>query len=293
MKSFAPTLESLVRCALAEDLGPGDITSLGSLPGRSVNSRIVAKSDGVLSGLDVVRLVFQMVDSKIEFRPGKADADRFASDDLIVALSGNDGSILGAERTAINFLAHLSGVATLTARFVEAVKGTDCRILDTRKTTPGLRHLEKQAVAHGGGMNHRMGLHDMVLIKDNHIAAAGSITAAVEQCRSYLASAEYASRFGKSGGQIDMEVEISSLAELTEAIEVGILRLLLDNQSTASLGKMVRTARELSSEVVLEASGNVTLENVAEVASTGVDCISVGALTHSARACDFSLQVID
>jgi len=182
-------------------------------------------------------------------------------------------------------------VASITGRFVERLKGTDCRILDTRKTTPGQRLLEKRAVVHGGGSNHRIGLYDMVLIKDNHIAAAGSITQAVELAREYLESIDCREQFGPETS-FQVEVEVTDKAELEEAIKAGVDRLLLDNQTPEALKALVVHARELNPKVKLEASGNVTLENVAAIAASGVDFISSGALTHSAPTADFSMRVV-
>jgi nicotinate-nucleotide pyrophosphorylase (carboxylating) len=191
----------------------------------------------------------------------------------------------------LNFLAHLSGIATYTAQFVEKVRGTNCRILDTRKTTPGWRLLEKMAVLHGGGHNHRFGLYDLILIKDNHIASAGSVKEAVRRTREYLNTPDFRLQFEMKAEDVEMEVEVTNELQVREAIEAGVKRLLLDNQSIESLQRLVTLARKLNPDVRLEASGNVTLENVAKIAATGVDYISIGALTHSAPACDFSLRV--
>jgi nicotinate-nucleotide pyrophosphorylase (carboxylating) len=197
---------------------------------------------------------------------------------------------------ALNFLSHLSGVATLTCKFVKRVHDagrSHCKIVDTRKTIPGLRRLQKAAVLHGGGGNHRMGLYDMMLIKDNHIAAAGSITRAAELMREYLRTPEFHLQFNMKEEDVQIECEVTSEAQMKEAIECGIKRLLLDNQSIESLEKLVQLAKRLNPEVKLEASGGVSLDNVAEIASTGVDLISIGALTHSAPAVDFSLEVME
>lgn len=292
MKRQNPSLLSLVRSALNEDIGRGDVTSLAALEPDLVKGVIVAKSEGVLSGLAPAMFSFQKVDSANKLTPLLQDGDLFRLGDTIIELEGLNRTLLTAERTALNFLAHLSGVATLTRRYVDEISGTDCRILDTRKTTPGFRHLEKAAVRHGGGENHRIGLFDMVLIKDNHIAAAGSISAAVDRTRDWLASPDYRIQFDRQGDDVAIEIEIKSAEELTEAIKVGVKRLLLDNQSLDSLRELVRLARDLNPVVKLEASGNVTLDNVAAVAATGVDYVSVGALTHSAPACDFSMKLL-
>lgn len=282
----------LVRQALAEDVGRGDVTSLACLEPRPSSAQIIAKSAGILSGIRPASLAFTVLDSSTEVLEVACDGDRFKRGQVIADIRGENRSVLSAERVALNFLGHLSGVATLTNRFVQEIIRTDCRILDTRKTTPGLRSLEKEAVFHGGGGNHRMGLYDMVLIKDNHIAAAGSIGAAVERMRRYLGSADFAARFAEVPHPIKVEVEVTSEAEVRAAIEAGADRLLLDNQSVESLARLVALARSLNSEVQLEASGNVNLDNVVAVADTGVDFISIGALTHSARASDFSLRIV-
>lgn len=284
---------NLVRLALSEDVGRGDVTSLGCLDPDLVKAAISAKSDGIMSGLTPLSITFGLVDSANKIKPLVQDGQEFRRGDTVIEIEGLNQTILTAERTALNFLAHLSGVATLTRRFADAVKDTDTTILDTRKTLPGWRMLEKQAVVHGGGANHRMGLFDMILIKDNHIAAAGSISGAVGRARDYLASSEYRLQFDAPAGEIDIEVEVTNETQVTEAIECGVRRLLLDNQSPESLRALVDKARQLSDEVMLEASGGANLDNVAKLAATGVDFISVGALTHSATAADFSLNIVD
>jgi nicotinate-nucleotide pyrophosphorylase (carboxylating) len=292
MEKLEKSVVSLVKAALEEDIGSGDLTSLACLEPNPVKAMIVAKSGGVLSGLKPALLVFKMVDSAIVVRPLLKDGDRFSAGDTIIEIDGFNQTILTAERTSLNFLAHLSGVATLTAKFVDKVKDTRCRILDTRKTTPIWRLLEKKAVVHGGGGNHRFGLYDMILIKDNHIATAGSVEEAVKKAHAYLHSDDLGSQFGLKAEDVEIEVEATSDQQLAEAIEAGASRLLLDNQSPESLRQLVTLARRLNPEVKLEASGNVSLDNVAAIAATGVDFISIGALTHSAPASDFSLRVI-
>jgi len=293
MSAMLHTTIALVRAAIEEDVGRGDITSLACLEPEMIKARITAKSDGILSGIIPARITFEMIDSANGIEPTLCDGDKFSRGDVIMEIEGLNRTILTAERTALNFMAHLSGVATLTGHFVTLVAGTSCRLLDTRKTTPGFRILEKQAVVHGGGHNHRLGLYDMMLIKDNHIAAAGSITKAVATAREYLGSNEFRLQFRADPRSIDIEVEVQTIDEMTEAIESGAKHLLLDNQSPESLQAMVKTARKIDPKVKLEASGNVSMDNVAEVAATGVDFISIGALTHSAPACDFSLNVVD
>ena len=291
MDAYHKQMLELVRAALAEDIGPGDITSLACLEPERMKAEIVAKSDGILSGVEPATLVFHLVDEANRITFLKRDSDRFVRGDRIAEIVGYNQTIMTSERTALNLLGHLSGIATLTGKFVEKMQGTNCRLLDTRKTTPGQRLLEKRAVVHGGGTNHRIGLYDMVLIKDNHITAAGSISEAVRLTRDYLGSVDCRQQFG-AVGEIEVEVEVSSEAELVEAIKSGIDRLLIDNQTVESLTTLVAKARALNPKVKLEASGNVTLDNVAAIAATGVDYVSSGAITHSAPGADFSLNVI-
>jgi len=291
MERLERSIISLVKAALEEDVGSGDLTSLACLEPNPIKAVIVAKSKGVLSGLKPALLVFKMIDSAIVVQPLLKEGDRFNTGDTIVEIEGFNQTILAAERTTLNFMAHLSGVATLTGKFVEKVKNTKCRILDTRKTTPGWRLLEKMAVVHGGGVNHRFGLYDMILIKDNHIAATGSVKEAVTKAQEYLRSDDFNVQFAARAEDIEIEVEVTSERQLTEAIEAGANRLLLDNQTPESLRQLVTVARQLNPEVKLEASGNVSLDNVSAIAATGIDFISIGALTHSASASDFSLRV--
>jgi nicotinate-nucleotide pyrophosphorylase (carboxylating) len=283
---------ALIKAALSEDVGPGDITSLACLDPNNLKATVIAKSSGILSGVKPALMTFDTVDSANIIRPLKNDGDSFKSGDIILDIEGFNQTVLTSERTALNFLGRLSGIATITSQFVKKVKNTKCQILDTRKTTPGWRLLEKDAVVHGGGKNHRYGLYDMILIKDNHIASTGSIKKALEFTKEYLNTPDFRLQFDCTADDIEIEVEISTLKQLKEAIEAGVKRLLLDNQSIDQLSKLVKLSRELNADVILEASGNVTLENVAEVASTGVDYISIGAITHSAISSDFSLNII-
>jgi nicotinate-nucleotide pyrophosphorylase (carboxylating) len=266
-----------IRIALAEDIGPGDATTNSIVPAEAaMRGQIIAKQDGVIAGLDVAQAVYQMVDAQVDFRP-QVDEGVCATNCQILALvSGRTRSLLTAERTALNFLGRISGIATLTRSFVEAVAGTKAVILDTRKTAPGLRAVDKLAVRRGGGQNHRIGLYDMVLIKDNHIDYAGSITAAVKRARA-----------GEPG--LAIEVEARTLDDVREALTIGVERILLDNMTPESMAEAVRLT---AGRARLEASGNVTLETVREIAETGVDYISVGALTHSAKVFDVSFDYL-
>ena len=272
-------LRGAVASALAEDLGAGDVTSAATVPeGARARARIVQKQPGVVFGLAAVAETMR--------QRGVEDVDNLVVEGQwrdtvpaeVVLASGPAASLLAAERTALNFLGHLSGVATLTARFVEAVAGTGARILDTRKTTPGLRTLEKAAVAAGGGSNHRMGLYDAVLIKENHIALAGSVAKAI-----------YAVRTAQP--EMSLEIECRDVEEVAYALGTGADRLLLDNMAPQELREAVglRDAERGTDRPPLEASGGVTLETVRSIAESGVEFISVGALTHSAPTLDFSL----
>lgn len=258
-------MDDLIERALAEDVGSGDVTTQILVPqDLQGTARIVQKEPGVITGLDVAAAVFKRLDVQLEAGDG----------DVVARLQGPAAGILSAERTALNFLGRLSGIATLTARYVEAVSGTGVKILDTRKTMPGLRELEKAAVVAGGGANHRMGLYDAVMVKENHAAAAGGLA---EATRKAIAEAP-------AGVEVCVECETSDEVDL--AITCGAKRLLLDNMSLDELRTAVERA---AGRAKLEASGGITLENVRAVAETGVDFISVGALTHSAPALDLSL----
>mgnify|MGYP005838120033 FL=1 len=269
-------VRSLVRAALREDVGSGDITTLLTVPeGRSAAGRFVARQDGVIAGLDVARAVFASIDSGIGFDIIRGDGSRVGPGDAVAVVSGPARGILTGERVALNFLQRMSGIATLTARYVERVAHTDARIADTRKTTPGLRRLEKYAVTVGGGVNHRFGLSDGILIKDNHISAAGSVTEAVTAAKR------------RAPHTLKIEVEVTDLDELDEAIAAGADAVLLDNMEIETIRRAVEAA---AGRVILEASGGVNVDTVAAIAETGVDIISVGALTHSAHALDISLE---
>jgi len=270
-------IDRMIRTALEEDLGTGDITTrIVAEPRKKGRAVIAAKSDLVLAGAEWARRTFELLDSEVEFRGEASDGDELYAGDVIARLSGSYRSLLAGERTALNFLQRASGIASLTACYVEEVEGAAAAILDTRKTAPGLRALDKAAVAAGGGVNHRAGLYDGVLIKDNHIAAAGGIAEAVELA---LAGAGHLMR---------VEVEVGNLDQLSQAVEAGADVVMLDNMSLEDIRKAVEMAGEV---VMLEVSGNVSLENVAEIAAIGVDFISVGALTHSAPAADISMRV--
>lgn len=282
LKEHLDKIDHLIELALQEDMPSGDITTEAIIPESTLASAIIlAKQDGVLAGIDIACRVFEKVDSRIEFVKKTEDGQGFETGEILAEVRGPAGSILKAERTALNFLQRLSGVATLTREFVRAVEGTRASILDTRKTTPGWRILEKYAVRMGGGKNHRMNLSEMMLIKDNHIRAAGGIGPALEKARAYLR------KKGLAG--IKIEVETTSIDEVREALECGADWIMLDNMDA----RQIRMAVELvSGRVPLEISGKVRLESVRHLAETGVDYISVGALTHSFKSADISLEFL-
>jgi nicotinate-nucleotide pyrophosphorylase (carboxylating) len=270
-------VEQLIRRALAEDVGPGDITTWASLTGSEQGvARATAKDDLVVAGIEVFGAVFTTFDPQLQVASLAADGRHVARGEDLAEISGCLASILTAERVALNLLQRMCGIATLTARFVAAVAGTQARILDTRKTAPGLRILDKYAVRSGGGANHRYALFDGVLIKDNHIAAAGGIGKAVRRVRERIPHT------------LKIEVEVRDLAGLDEAVAAGADAVLLDNMG---IEEMAGAVRRVGGRIPLEASGNMTLKRVAAVAATGVDLISVGALTHSVAAADISLNV--
>jgi nicotinate-nucleotide pyrophosphorylase (carboxylating) len=270
-------LAALIDAALREDVGSGDITTWAALRGDEAGqARATAKSPLVVAGIEVFGAVFTTHDPALRFRALRRDGEGVEGGEPLADVSGSLASILTAERVALNLFQRMCGIATLTRRFVEAAAGTQARIIDTRKTVPGLRILDKYAVRIGGGHNHRFALYDGVLIKDNHIAAAGGIGAAVGRVRERIPHT------------LKVEVEVKSLAELEEALAAGADAVLLDNMG---LDQLKEAVARVGGRLPLEASGNMTLERIAAVAATGVDLISVGALTHSVAAADISLNV--
>ncbi len=272
-------LDAVVRRALDEDLGGsagGDVTTEALVgPDARCRGEILVKEPGVVCGLPAAAAAFRALDAGAQFEPLVEEGDRLHGATVVARVEGLARAVLGAERTALNLLGRLCGVATLARSFVEAVQGTDVVVLDTRKTTPGLRDLEKYATRTGGAQNHRMGLHDAVLVKENHLRLVGDVRSAVEAVRETTS--------------LPVEVEVETLHDVTGALEAGADVLLLDNMSTDMLARAVRL---VGGRARLEASGGVSLDNVAAVARTGVDLISVGALTHSARSLDVSLEVV-
>jgi nicotinate-nucleotide pyrophosphorylase (carboxylating) len=277
---FAPVMiEPLVRAALIEDLGrAGDITTDAIVPSDThASTALVARQPGVVAGLDLARLAFRLIEPSIEVAVERPDGSRLSPGDVIATVAGPARGILTAERVALNFLCHLSGIATATASIVEAVRGHRARITCTRKTTPGLRAVQKYAVRVGGGANHRFGLDDAVLIKDNHIAAAGGIKSAIERVR------------GAVGHLVKVEVEVDTLAQLEEALAAGVDAVLLDNMTPEELRRAVAI---VGGRAITEASGRITPATAPAIAATGVDLISIGWLTHSVTALDVGLDYL-
>lgn len=269
--------EQIIATALREDLGFGDITSESLVnPLQQGTAKITAKQEGIVAGIEVAKNVFKLVDPSLNFQASITDGDKVKPGTSLATISGGTRSILSGERVALNFLQRLSGIATGARRAANTVKDFNCRIVDTRKTTPGLRMLEKYAVRVGGGYNHRFGLFDAVLIKDNHIAAAGGITAAVESARQ------------KVGHMVKIEVEVEDLVQAREALAVQADIIMFDNMDTTQMAAGVKL---VAGRALTEASGNITLASLAQVAATGVNLISLGWLTHSAPALDLSLKL--
>jgi nicotinate-nucleotide pyrophosphorylase (carboxylating) len=274
-------IDEAILNALREDIGSGDVTTSAMVPeSHRSQAVLIAKGDFVLAGLPVADRVFRTVDDSLKFKAVRREGSAVKKGNVIANVTGSTASLLKAERTALNFLQRMSGIATLTKRYVGAVKGLDVRITDTRKTAPGLRYFDRYAVRTGGGTNHRYGLFDGILIKDNHIAAAGGIGKAVKLAR--------------SGGHhlLKMEVEVNSIREVKEALSAGADVIMLDNMSLEMMKEAVAVIRIQDPIVLIEASGNVDLDTVRKIAETGVDLISVGSLTHSVTAADISMKMV-
>ena len=271
-------IDRLIKLALDEDIGTSDLTTSSVIdPGIKWNAQIIAKEDLILAGIDIFCSVFTFLNSEVTFNKFFKDGDFVNSNSAVAEISCDVIDLLRGERVALNFLQRLSGIASLTRRYVDRVKGYNAKVLDTRKTTPGWRSLEKYAVKVGGGTNHRSGLFDGILIKDNHIKACGGIRQAVEKARANIPHT------------FKIEVEAKDLNEVREALESGVEIIMLDNMDTEEMGKAVKV---INKRAVVEASGGINLDNIVDVAKTGVDLISVGALTHSARACDISMNIV-
>ena len=272
-----PGILETIRRALEEDIGASDATSDSIIPPEAqMTGQVIAKQEGVIAGLEVARAAYALFDPQVSFRAQAADGDPVENRQVVALVSGPARSLLTVERTALNFMGRMSGIATLTRRYVDAVAGTQAVILDTRKTAPGLRLVDKLAVQLGGGRNHRVGLYDMILIKDNHVDFAGSLSEAVRRAR--------AAHTG-----LEIEVEARTLADVEEALACGVERILLDNMPVEMMAEAVQRSAACA---LLEASGNVNLDSVRRIAETGVDFISVGALTHSAPVLDLSFDYL-
>lgn len=282
MEADKRLLEQYIKQALSEDVGDGDHTSLSTIPaGKTGKAKLLVKEEGILAGIDVAAAIFNHVDPNLKLNILLSDGAQVKYGDVAFYVEGSVHSILVAERLVLNTMQRMSGIATTTNRVVSKLKGTKTKVLDTRKTTPNMRFLERKAVEIGGGVNHRFGLFDMILIKDNHVDYAGGIKAAVNSAKNYLATKQK---------QLQIEIEVRNLAELEQVIEVGgVNRVLLDNFDFATLRKAVDL---IGDKFATEASGGITEENVAEYAECGVDYVSMGALTHSVKSLDMSLKAV-
>ncbi len=277
MTQLSQEILDSIRAALKEDIGAGDVTTNSIVPLEArMKGQILAKQTGVIAGLDVAEAAYHLLDTEVIVQPQVQEGARVEKGQILAFVSGRARSLLTAERTALNFLGRMSGIATLTRQFVDAVSGTKAVILDTRKTAPGLRAVDKLAVLRGGGQNHRIGLYDMILIKDNHIDFAGSLAEAVRRARA-------------AGSGLQIEVEARTLEDVKVALDLNVERILLDNMSTKMMSEAVKIT---AGHAKLEASGNVSLETVRAIAETGVDFISIGALTHSAQVFDVSFDYV-
>ena len=278
-------IQELIRLAFAEDIGDGDHTTLCSIPATEEGqSKLLIKEEGILAGVDVAKEVFHDFDPQLRVEVFLGDGSYVKPGDIAFIVSGKVRSILQTERLVLNIMQRMSGVATITHRYMELLKGTSAKVLDTRKTTPGMRILEKQAVKIGGGENHRIGLFDMILLKDNHVDFAGGIENAIHGAQQYLK---------EKNKNLRIEIEVRNSRELEEVLRIGgVDRIMLDNFTPAQTLEAVRTVKAVNSRVELESSGGITFDTIREYAETGVDYISVGALTHSVKSLDMSLKAI-
>jgi len=275
------SIDAILKNALLEDIGRGDITTLSVISSEHKSTAVlIAKEDFILAGIPFAEKIFKLINPEIRFKANKKDSDRVKKGAVIATIRGNTRSLLMTERVALNLLQRLSGIATLTNRFMKCVNGLPVKIVDTRKTTLGLRFFEKYAVRVGGGYNHRFGLFDGILIKDNHIVAGGGIKNTVRSARQ------------KAHPLLKVEVEAKNIREVREVLSAGADAIMLDNMSLKEIKRAVKIIRQKRPETIIEASGNVNRENVRKIAETGVDLISIGALTHSAPAVDISMKII-
>ena len=275
-------LDELIKLWFAEDIGDGDHTTLSSIPADAMGKQqLIIKEEGIVAGIEVAKRIFAAFDPELKMTQYLNDGDRVKPGDIAFVVEGRTQSLLQTERLMLNIMQRMSGVATRTAEYVKLVEGTKCRVLDTRKTTPGLRLLEKEAVCIGGGCNHRIGLFDMILLKDNHVDFAGGISNAIRRAQEYLK---------EKGKNLKIEIEVRSFAELQEALETGgIDRIMLDNFSPADTRRAVEI---IGGRVEVESSGGITYDTLREYAECGVDVISVGALTHSVKSLDMSFKAV-
>jgi len=275
-------LENILKIALSEDIGDGDHSSLSCIPKEATGkAQLLIKQKGILAGLEIAKEVFNLIDSTLQFEQFQFDGNKINRGDRAFIISGNIQSILQAERLVLNIMQRMSGIATITSEYVKKVAGTKAKILDTRKTTPGFRYLEKQAVQIGGGENHRMGLYDMIMLKDNHVDFSGGIKAAIQKANKYLK---------ENNKNIPIEIEVRNIEELNEVIETGhVNRVMFDNFSPEQTKEAVQL---INGRYETESSGGITLKNIRAYAETGVDYISVGALTHQIKSLDMSLKAI-
>ena len=284
-EEFAPVLVRVVSAALDEDHAATDLTTLWTVPAASIaEARIICKQEGTLAGIDFVKEVFRQVDPGLRVRAIARDGEAVRPDDIVAVIHGRARSLITGERTALNLLQRAAGIATRTQLLVDELDGTGILLRDTRKTAPGLRQLDKYAVRCGGGSNHRMGLDDMILLKENHLRAAGGLKAAVRAVRENLASG--------APGRLLIETEVTTLSEVAEGLDCEVDWLLLDNMSVTEMRRAVALRDERGSSTRLEASGNIDLANISAVSTTGVDAVAVGSVTHSAPALDFSMLIM-
>ena len=275
-------LDQIIKLALNEDIGEADHSTLACVPSAAIGSaQLLIKENGVLAGIDVAKRIYEIYDPSLEITYFKKDGDKVTNGEIAFIVKGSSQSILTTERLVLNFMQRMSGIATQTAKIVQEINGCNTKLLDTRKTTPGIRYLEKWAVKIGGGENHRFGLYDMIMLKDNHIDYAGGIILAIEKTKEYL---------NLNKKSLGIEVEVRNLKELYDVLQVGgVERIMLDNFSPEQLKEALRI---IPSEYETEASGGITLENIRSYAETGVQYISVGALTHSVKSLDLSLKAV-
>lgn len=275
-------LDEIIQFALREDIGEGDHSTLACVPKNATGvAKLLVKENGVLAGVEVAKRIYELYDPSLEVEYYKKDGDAIEIGEIVLQVKGSSQSILSTERLVLNFMQRMSGIATQTARIVKEIEGCSTKLLDTRKTTPGIRYLEKMAVKIGGGENHRFGLYDMVMLKDNHNDYAGGITAAIQKTKHYLA---------ENNKDLRIEIEVRNMEELNEVLQVGgVQRIMLDNFTPAQLSEALKL---IPSEYETEASGGITLETIRSYAETGVQFISVGALTHSVKSLDLSLKAV-